>query len=328
MRRREFIGVVGGAAAAVWPSVIRAQRPAMPVIGFLHGGSAALYGEQVVAFQKGLRDAGFVEGQNVAIEYRWAEGGFDKLPSLAEELVDRHVNVIAAIGGDIVARAAMKATSAVPIVFMVGQDPIRSGLVTSLNRPGGNVTGVTLFVPVLVPKQMELLHTIVSNASVLAVLANPDNMTVVPDLPDLEAAAHANGMKVLELHANTVEAIGAAFAEAVGRHASALLVTGDVFLTGHRQRIVELAARHALPTIYAFRENVTAGGLISYGNSLNETAGLAAAHAARILRGEKPGDLPVVQPTKFELVLNLKTAKSLGLDIPAKVLALADEVIE
>jgi putative ABC transport system substrate-binding protein len=328
MKRREFLGVVGSAVAAAWPPAANAQQTTMPVIGFLHGGSAVVFAQQVRAFQEGLRAAGFVEGQNLVVEYRWAEGGFDKLPALAEELVGRHVNVIVTIGGDIVARAAMKATSSIPIVFMVGQDAIRSGLVASLNRPGGNATGVTVFVPVLVPKQMELLHLIVPNAAEIAVLENPNNLTVLPDPPDLEAAARANGMEVLLLKATTAETIDAAFVTATSRHAGALLVPGDVFFTSQREQIVTLAARHALPTIYTFRENVVAGGLLSYGNSLNETAGLAAGYVARLLRGEKPADLPVIQPTKFELVLNLKTAKSLGLEIPAKVLALADEVIE
>jgi putative ABC transport system substrate-binding protein len=325
MQRRDFILAAGGAVA--WPLAVRGQ-PAIPVIGFLHGGSAAVFAQQVMAFREGLRSAGLVEGENVAVEYRWAEGETEKLPALADELVRRHVSVIAAIGGEIVAHAAMKATSATPIVFMIGQDAIRSGLVASLNRPGGNVTGVTLFVPLLVPKQMELLHLIVPNAAVIAVLVNPDNPTVLPDPPDLEKAARANGMEPLLLNATTAAQIDAAFAAARERHADALLIPGDVFFSSQRDQIIALAAQHAIPTIYAFRENVAAGGLVSYGNSLNDTARLAAGYVARILRGEKPADLPVIQPTKFELVLNLKTAKSLRLEIPAKVLALADDVIE
>jgi putative tryptophan/tyrosine transport system substrate-binding protein len=326
MRRREFISLVSGAAA--WPLVARAQQPALPVIGFLHGGTAAVFTQQVNAFREGLRRAGFFEGRDVTIEYRWAEGYFDRLPAFADELVRRRVDVIAAIGGDIVARAAMNATSAIPIVFMVGQDVVRSGLVASLNQPGGNVTGVTLFVPLLVPKQMELIRQIVPNASVIAVLTNPENPTVLPDRPDLEKAASENGMALALFSATTVEEIDAAVTAAAKRPVGALLVPGDVFFTSRREQIVALAARHALPTIYPFRENVAAGGLVSYGNSLNETAGLAAAYVARLLRSEKPADLPVIQPTKFEMILNLKTAKSLGLEFPAKVLALADEVIE
>jgi putative tryptophan/tyrosine transport system substrate-binding protein len=327
MRRREFFGFISSALAAL-PFAARAQQAAVPVVGFLHGGSAVVFARQVKAFQDGLREAGFVEGQNVVIEYRWAEGSFEKLPALADELVRRHANVIAAIGGDIVARAAMRATSAVPVVFMVGQDVIRSGLVASLNRPGGNATGVTLFVPLLVPKQMELLHLIVPGAAVIAILINPDNPSVLPDLPDLEQAARANGMELVLLNATTSEQIDTAFTAAANQRAGALLVPGDVFFTGQREQIIRLAEQHALPAIYPFRENVAAGGLVSYGNNLNETAALAAGYVARLLRGEKAADLPVIQPTKFELVLNLKTAKSLGLDIPAKVLALADEVIE
>jgi putative ABC transport system substrate-binding protein len=292
----------------------------------LHGGSAAVFAQQATAFQ--LRGEGLVEGQNVAIEYRWAGGDFEKLPALADELVRRRVNVIAAIGGDIVARAAMKATSAVLIVFMVGQDVIRSGLVASLNRPGGNVTGVTLFVSVLVPKQMELLRLVVPEATAVAVLSNPDNPTVLPDLPDLEKTAGANGMELRLLNATTAEQVDVAFVEAANQRVSALLVSGDVFLTSRREQIIASAARQGIAAIYPFRENVAAGGLMSYGNSLNDTASLAGVYTARLLRGEKPADLPVIQPTKFELVLNLKTAKSLGLEFPAKVLALADEVIE
>jgi putative tryptophan/tyrosine transport system substrate-binding protein len=326
MQRRDFVILIGGATA--WPLIARAQQPAMPVIGFLHGGSAGVFTQQVNAFREGLRQAGFFEGRNIAIEFRWAEGDFDRLPAFADEFVRRRVDVIAAIGGDIVARAAMKATSAIPIVFMVGQDVVRSGLVASLNQPSGNVTGVTLFVPLLVPKQMELIHQIIPNASVIAVLTNPENPTVLPDRPELEKAAGENGMALALFSATTVEEIDAAVTEAAKRQVGTLLVSGDVFFASRREQIVALAARHALPTIYSFRENVVAGGLVSYGNSLNETATLAAAYVARLLRGEKPADLPVIQPTKFEMVLNLKTAKSLGLEFPAKVLALADEVIE
>jgi putative tryptophan/tyrosine transport system substrate-binding protein len=307
MRRREFITLFGG-AASMWPLAALAQQPAIPTIGFLHGGSAAVFAEQAAAYREGLREAGYVEGQNVAIEYRWAEGHFDQLPAFADELVGRHVNVIAAIGGDIIARAVMKATSVIPIVFMVGQDVIRSGLVSSLNRPGGNVTGVTLFVPILVPKQMELIHRFVPQATVIAVLANPNNPTVLPDPPDLEKAASANGMELLLLNAGTVQEIDTAFAAMSDRGAGALLVPGDIFFTNQRDQIVSSAARRSIPTIFPFRESVSAGGLMSYGNNLNETARLAGVFTARILRDEKPSDLPVQQPTKFELVINLKTA--------------------
>jgi putative tryptophan/tyrosine transport system substrate-binding protein len=326
MKRREFIAALGG--ASVWPLASRAQTPPRPLIGYLHGGSAAAFAQQRAAFLTGLRTAGYVDGQNVSILYRWANGEFEKLPALANELVSQHIALIVAIGGDVVARAAMQATSTIPIAFMVGQDVIRSGLVASLNHPGGNATGVTLFVPVLVPKQIALIHQIVPKATVIAVLANPRNLTVLPDQSDLEKAARANGMELLLLNAATDQEINAAFDVATSQQAGVLLVSGDVFLTSQREQIVELAARYALPTIYSFRENAAAGGLISYGNSLNETAALAANYTARLLRGDKPSDLPVIQPTRFELVLNLKTAKSLGLEIPATVLALADEVIE
>jgi putative tryptophan/tyrosine transport system substrate-binding protein len=325
--RRQFISALGGAAVA-WPIAARAQQSAMPVIGYLHGGSAASFAQQVTAYREALRGAGYVEGQNVAIEYCWAEGHFENLRALADELVRRHVTVIAAFGGDIVARAAMKSTSAIPIIFLVGQDVIRSGLVASFNRPGGNVAGVSVFVPILVPKQMELVRTIVRSATMIAVLTNPNNPTVLPDPPDLEKAAHANGMELLLLNATTTEEIDAAFVAATDRRAGALLVPGEVSFTSRRDQIVLLAMRHAIPAIYPFREYVAAGGLMSYGNNLTEAARLAAVYTARILRGEKPADLPVQQPTKFELVVNLITAKTLGLEIPAKLLAVADDAIE
>jgi putative ABC transport system substrate-binding protein len=321
--RRKFMAALGGAAVA-WPVAARAQQP-MQTVGFLHGGSEASFGQQAAAFRDGLRKAGFVVGQNVSIEYRWADGRFDQLPVLADELVHRQVNVIAAVGGDIVAKAA---TSTIPIVFMVGQDTVRTQLVASLNRPGGNVTGVTLFVPDLVPKQMELIHTIAPSATVIAVLINPKNLTVLPDPADLEQAARANGMQLALLNASTPEEIDAAFAAATAQHAGALLVPGDVFFTSRRAQIVALAAKYALPTIYPFRESVAAGGLISYGNDLNETARLAGGFVARVLAGAKPSDLPVQQPTKFELIVNLKTAKALGITVPQSVLVAADEVIE
>jgi len=309
--RREFIAALGGAAVA-WPLAALAQQSTMPVVGFLHGGSETSFGQQAAAFRDGLRKAGFVEGQNVSIEYRWADGRFDQLPVLADELVHRQVNVIASVGGDIVAKAAMAATSTIPIVFMVGQDTVRTHLVASLNRPGSNVTGVTLFVPDLVPKQMELIHTIAASAAVIAVLVNPKNPTVLPDSADLEQAAHANGMQLALLNASTPEEIDTAFAAATAQRAGALLVPGDVFFTSRRAQIVALAAKYALPTIYPFRESVAAGGLISYGNDLNETARLAGGFVARVLAGAKPSDLPVQQPTTFELAINLKTAKTLG----------------
>jgi len=326
MKRRQFITLVGSATA--WSLAARAQQSPRPVVGYLHMGSAASLAEQAVAFREGLRGAGYVEGQNVAIEYRWAEGQYDRLPELATDLVRRHVTVITAIGGDIVAQAAMKATSTIPIVFVVGTDVIRSGLVASLNRPGGNVTGVTLFVPILVPKQMELVHTIVPNATVIAVVTNPKNPSILPDPVDLEKAARANGMELLLLNATTAEELDAAFAAMTDRHAGALLVPGDPFFTSRRGQIVTLATRHAIPAIYPFREYVAVGGLLSYGNNINETCRLAGVYTARILAGEKPADLPVQQSVKFELVINLITAKALGFVVPQNLQVAADEVIE
>jgi putative tryptophan/tyrosine transport system substrate-binding protein len=332
MRRREFITLLGG-AAVLGPRAARAQQSKTPesktpVIGFLHGGTPTAFQQQATAFRDGLRSAGYVEGQNLAVVYRWAEGHFERLPALADELVQRRVSVIAAFGSDIVAHAATKATSVIPVVFLVGQDVIKSGLVASLNRPGGNATGVTMFVPILVPKQMELARTLVPNAAVIAVLRNPGNPNVYPDPPDLEKAAQANGMGLLLVNASTEKEIEAAFATMTERHAGALLVPGDVFFTGRREQIVTLAAQHAIPAIYGFREYVDAGGLVSYGNNLNENARLVGNYVARVLGGEKPGNLPVQQPTKFEFVINLATAKTLGLTISANMQLLADEVIE
>jgi putative tryptophan/tyrosine transport system substrate-binding protein len=327
MRRREFIRLIGGAAAG-YPFIAHAQQTARPVVGFLHGGFAAGFAEQATAFRTGLRKGGFVEGQNVAIEYRWAEGRFGDLPSLADGLVKHGVAVIAAIGGDIVAKAAMSATNTIPIVFMVGQDVIRSGLVTSLNRPGANATGVTLFVPDLVPKQMEIIHQIVPRASVIAVLENPNNPTVLPDRSDLEKDARANGLELQLLDVRNPQDIDTALAAAAGQRIDALLVSGDVSIAGRRDQILAATTRHRLPAIYPFHEYVQSGGLVSYGNDLNETAHLAGSFVARILAGEKPANLPVQQPTTFDLAINLKTAKTLGLSIPQALLVAADEVVE
>jgi len=279
MKRREFITLLGGATVA-WPLAAGAQQPAMPVVGFLHPGSASAFGEQAAAFREGLQGAGYAEGHNVVIEYRWAEGQYDRLPELATDLVHLRATVIAAVGGDIVPHVVMKATSIIPIVFVIGQDPIRSGLVASLNRPGGNITGVTLFVNVLVPKQMELVHKIVPNATLIAVLMNPDNPTVLPDATDLEKAARANGMELLILNASTAEELDAAFTAMTNRHVGALLVPGDPFFTSRRSQIVTLATRHAIPAIYPFREYAAAGGLMSYGNNLMEAARLATVYIA------------------------------------------------
>ncbi len=327
MKRREFVRLLGG-AAAVWPLAARAQQATPPVVGFLHGGAAASFPQQAAAFREGLRAAGYADGQNVVIEYRWAEGNFAKLPELTRDLIRARAAVIAAIGGDVVARAVMKETSEIPIVFVIGQDPVKSGIVSSIGRPGGNITGATLFVPLLVPKQMELVHMAAPKATAIAVLNNPNNSSVLPDAAELADAAHANGMKLLLLDASTGDEIDTAFVTAEKEDAGAILIPGDVFFTSHRNQILNLAAGHALPAIYPFREYVAAGGLMSYGNILNEVVGVAATYIARILRGEKPGDLPVQQPTKFDMAINQKTARSLGLTIPQSLLVAADEVFE
>lgn len=300
----------------------------MPVIGFLHGGNPANFSKQVIAFREGLRSAGYVEGQNVLIEYRWAEGHFEQLPALAADLVRRDVAVIVAFGGEPVARAGMAASANIPVVFFIGQDPVKSGLVASFNRPSGNATGVTMFVTALVPKQIELIHAIVPDITVIAVLTNPDNPTSYPDPADMEKAARATGMELVLTKAAQEKEIDAAFATMVKRKAGGLVVPGDVFMSSHRQEIVALAARHRIPSIYGFREYVDAGGLMSYGNNLDENARLVAGYMVRIFHGEKPGNLPVEQPSKFELVINLRAAKALGLTISNSVQLLADEVIE
>jgi putative ABC transport system substrate-binding protein len=327
MRRREFIALLGG-AAVVWPLAARAQQPAMPVIGFLNGQSSGTWAPMVAAFRRGLNEAGYVEGQNVAIEYRWAEGQPDRLPSLAAEFVQQKVSVIVATGGNNPAIAAKAATSTIPIVFTSNDDPRKYGLVASLNRPGGNVTGVSWFSAELGPKRLALLHDLVPNVTTVALLLNPDNAETARQPAELEGAARALGMQIVVLHASTVGAIDKAFSTIVQNHIGALVVAADSFLANRREQITTLAARHAVPAIYVNREMAGAGGLMSYGNSLADGYRRAGIYTARILKGEKPADLPVDQATKFELTINLKTAKALGLEIPAKLLALADEVIE
>jgi putative tryptophan/tyrosine transport system substrate-binding protein len=326
MRRRECFTLLAGAAS--WPIAAWAQQSKTPVIGFLHGGTPSNFSTQVIAFREGLRSAGYVEGQNISIEYRWAEGHFDKLPAIAADLVHRNVAVIVAFGGEPIARAAVNATATIPVVFFIGQDPVKSGLVASLNRPAGNATGVTMFVTALVPKQMELIHTIVHDLAVMAVLYNPDNPANYPDPADMEGAARANGVELILAKAAVENEIDTAFATMAERKVGALVVPGDVFLSSHRQKIVALAERHRIPAIYGFREYVDAGGLMSYGNNLDENARLVAGYVVRILHGEKPGNLPVEQPTKFEFVINLKAARSLGLTVSNSMQLLADEVIE
>jgi putative ABC transport system substrate-binding protein len=322
MRRREFITLVGGAVAA-WPLAAHAQQP-MPVIGFLSSTSPAAYAARVAAFRQGLSETGYVEDRNVAIEYRWADGQYDRLPEMAAELVRRQVAVIAAITTP-AAVAAKAAATKIPIVFEVGVDPVESELVTSLSRPGGNLTGVSLLNAELGPKRLELLHELVPTATTAAVLINPTNPNSETLLRDLHAAARALGLQVQVLHASSERDFDTVFATL---RADALVVGTDPFFNSRSEHLAALAIRHAVPTIYQYRAFAAAGGLLSYGGSFTEPFRQTGIYTGRILKGEKPADLPVQQSTKIELVINLKTAKALGLDVPASVLARADEVIE
>ena len=325
MKRREFITLLGGAAAA-WPLAARAQQPAMPVIGFLRSTSLVEFSHLVTAFRQGLKETGFVEGQNVAIEYRSAEDHLDRLPALVADVVRRPVNVI--VGNAIASVAAKAATTTIPIVFASGSDPVSDGLVASLNRPGGNVTGVHFFSAVLGAKRLELLRQLMPKATTMGVLVQPNIPNTEAERRDVLAAAQAVGQQVIVLDATNSREIEAAFATFVQRGAGALLVGGGAFMNSNRERLVALAARYALPAGYAWREAAVAGGLMSYGTSQSDAYRQAGIYAGRILKGEKPGDLPVILATKFEFVINLGTAKALGLEIPDKLLALADEVIE
>jgi putative ABC transport system substrate-binding protein len=326
MRRREFITLLSGAAASL-PFAARAQQ-AMPVIGFLHGASPSYLGQFVDALRKGLNEAGYVEGQNLAIEYRWAEGHYDRLAALTADLVDRQVAVILAMGGTDPARAAKAATSTIPIVFVSAADPVRTGLVASLNRPGGNVTGVSLIAAALDEKKMGLLHELAPKAAVIAGLINPNYPGAKTQASEVQETANHLGVKAVILTAATDDEIDAAFASAVQQGAGAMLVSSDPFFNSRSGRFVEQAARHSLPVIYPQSEYVRGGGLISYGPDFSDGYRNGGVYVGKILKGAKPAELPVMQPTKFELVINLRTAKTLGLIVPSTLLATADEVIE
>ena len=327
MRRREFVRFAGSVVIA-WPFAARAQQKTMPVIGFLSGTSPGPYASNVAAFRQGLSETGYVEGQNVAIEYRWAEGHYDRLPALAADLVGRKVDAIAASGGSVSVRAAKSATSTIPIVFTSGDDPVATGLVASLARPGGNLTGVSFLDVELNPKRLELLSELVPQARVIILLVNPNNSNADRIMREAQDAARAKGVQLPILKAGSESEIDAAFATLVQLQAGALVVAGDPFFNSRREQLVALASRHAVPTIYAWREFPDAGGLISYGASFTSVYRQLGIYAGKILKGAKPSDLPVEQPTRFELVINLKTAKALALTVPQSLLARADEVIE
>ena len=326
LRRREFITLLGSATA--WPLAARAQQPAMPLVGFLNPTSPDPNVDLLRAFRQGLKETGYVEGENVAIEYRWAENQIDRMPALAAELVRKQVAVIATTGATVAASAAKAATTTIPIVFLTGADPVESGLVASLARPGGNLTGINLLTIDLTAKRLELLRELVPAATRVAVLANPAGPAPEAMLRDVETAARAMGLQVQVLNAGTSPEIDAAFASFVRERPDALFVGPDPFFVSRRVQLVHLASRHAVPAAYTQRDYAVAGGLMSYGSNLMDAFRQVGVYTGRILKGAKPADLPVVQPSKFELVINHQTARMLGLTVPDKLLATADEVIE
>jgi len=327
MQRREFITLLGG-AAVVWPLMARAQQPAMPIIGFLSSASPDLYVIRLRAFRQGLKEAGYVEGQNVAIEYRWAEGQNDRLPTLAAELVKRQIAVIVAGGGTPSAVAAKAATTTIPIVFGVAVDPVKIGLVASLNRPGGNLTGITNLNVEVGPKRLELLRELLPTTTSIAVLVNPTSPIAEPFVRAMQAAAVTLGLQIHVLQASTEQEFDRVFADLAQLRAGALVISPDVFFNTRIEQLAALSLGHAVPAIYQYREFALAGGLISYGSDETEYYHLIGIYAGRILKGEKPADLPVVQSTKVEMILNLKTAKALGIIVPLPLIGRADEVIE
>jgi putative ABC transport system substrate-binding protein len=327
LTRRDFITLLGG-AAATWPLAARAQKPAMPVIGFLSTRSPDVSAHQVAAFRQGLVENGYAEGRNVTVEYRWALGEYDRLPALAAELVSRRVAVLVASGGDPAALAAKTATSTIPIVFVIGSDPVKLGLVASYNRPGGSVTGINILTNTLEPKRLGLLHELVPHAATIGYLLNPNFSAAVSWLSDAEAAARAVGVQLHVLRASADREIDTAF-EAVAQHRiPALAVAPDPLFSTRRDKLVALAARHAVPAMYQLREYTVAGGLMSYGIDISDVYRQTGVYAGSVLKGAKPAELPILQPTKFEFVINLKTAKALGIKISDNLLSLADEVID
>ena len=327
MRRREFITLLGGAAA--WPVAARAQQSSMPMIGFLGSQSPGVLPDRLSAFHQGLGEAGYVEGRNVAIDYRWAEGHSDRLPELAADLVRQKPAVIATAGGFPAAQAAKGATSTIPVVFLIGADPVENGFVGSLSRPGGNLTGVTTLAGELIPKRLELLHEVVPTASVIGLLFNPTNQAQSSNfMQEIQAAGRTLGLQVYRLQASTERDFDPAFETLAKLHAGGLVIAADAFFNARREQLGALTLRYAMPAAYQTREFTAAGGLMSYDASIVDASRLVGVYAGRILKGEKPADLPVQQSTKVELIINLKTAKALGLTVPPSLLARADEVIE